>query len=61
MTPIKLPYHQHTDYTLPRVGGELGGTDVVKIQNSPNGGVNWEPKTGRENSFVKSYFARASR
>ena len=40
MAPIKLPYHQHADDTSPRVEGELGMTDVVKVQNSPDGGVN---------------------
>ena len=43
MVPVELLYHQHADDTLPRIGRKLGGTDVVKVQNSSNGGVNWKP------------------
>ena len=42
MVPIEFPCHQYANDTLPHIGRELGGTNVVKIQDSLDGGVNWE-------------------
>ena len=58
---IISPYHQHADDTLPHVGRKLGGANIIEVQDSPNGGVDWEPKANMEGNFIKSYLVHASR
>ena len=61
MMLVESSYYQYADDTSPCIGRKLGMTNVVEVQNSSEGGVNWKPQIGKENSFIKSYFAWASR
>ena len=36
---------------------ELGGVNVIKVQDSPNGGMDWESKVGVKSGLIKSHLS----
>ena len=50
------PHHHHVDKASPSIGNELGKTNVVEIENSPNNRMRWKT----EAVLIKGHLARTS-
>ena len=58
---MSSPQHYRADDTLQCVGDELGGANIVEVQNHPNFGVDGKAKTGMKGGLIEGHLAWASR
>ena len=46
------PHHHRADKASPSIGDELGRTNVVEKENSPNNRMKWKTEAGMKSSLV---------
>ena len=54
---MSSPQNYRADDTSPCVGDELGGANIVEVQNHPNCGVDGKAKTGMKGGLLEVHLA----